>query len=413
LIDFGWPPHLRFFLAVALSFLVGLERESAALLNKGQVFAGVRTFTLIGMFGFGCGWVAQNSVPWVLPAGMLVVGALALAGYLAKLKEGFFGWTTEVAAITTFIMGYLCLTADIWVPMALGIIITFLLSEKAQLENFVARLDQMEFLAVVRFLIVTVIILPVLPNQEYTQFSLNPRRIWQLVILVSAIGFVGYFLAKRFGDRIGLWLSGLLGGIVSSTAVSVAAGRIARRTPERRTRALQASLIASSVMYLRILVLVWLINPAYAAQMWIKLSILAAIGFGLCLITRSTGAEQTKQGVETLSNPFELRPALVFASLFVLLSVVTVLTTKFYGDAGLLVLSGIIGVTDIDPFILSLVNSSTTLQHVTVTAILISMMSNTIVKGIYFAVLAPKPRLGTVWRFGVWAVLHVPVILIG
>lgn len=411
MLEVNWPPHLRLFLALALSFLVGMERESSSMLFKGRVFAGVRTYTLIGVFGFGCAWLMQAGVPWALPVGIIVVGSLAVTGYLAKLREGFLGWTSEVAAIVTFVMGALCLLADIWVPTAIGIIVTFLLSEKAKIENFVVQLDQNEFLAVVRFLIVTVIILPVLPDQAYTQFKLNPRHIWQVVVLVSTIGFVGYLLAKRLGDRIGLWLSGLLGGIVSSTAVAVATGRIAKRLPGRGIRALQASLIASTVMYIRILVLVWFVNPGFVGHLWLKLVILAAIGLVFCLLTRAPEQDEPKQSVETLRNPFEIRPALVFATLFVLLTVLTVLITRFYGNEGLMVLAGAVGVTDIDPFILSLVTNAD-IQTISVAAILVSMMSNTLAKGIYFSSLAPGMRRATLIRYGAWALLHLPVILI-
>ncbi|MFH2057138.1 MAG: DUF4010 domain-containing protein, partial [bacterium] len=215
----------------------------------------------------------------------------------------------------------------------------------------------------------------------------------------------------RLGDRVGLWLSGLLGGIVSSTAVAVATGRIAKRLPERGIRALQASLIASTVMYLRILALVWFVNPDYVAQLWLKLVILTAIGLVFCLLTRAPGEADGKQSVETLRNPFEIRPALVFASLFVLLTILTVLITRFYGHEGLIVLAGAVGVTDIDPFILSLATNAD-IQQLSITAILVSMMSNTLAKGIYFGSLAPGMRRAALLRYGAWALLHLPVILI-
>jgi uncharacterized membrane protein (DUF4010 family) len=409
---FDWPLSLRFLLALGLSFLVGLERESSALISKGRVFAGVRTYTLIGLFGFSCA-LLREAVPWVLPAGMVALAGLALVGYLAKLQQGHVGWTSEVAAIITFVMGSLCLIADTWVPMAIGIVTTLLLSEKAKIENFVEHLDKSEFHAVVRFLIVTVIILPVLPDQGYTEFNLNPRDIWQIVVLVSAIGFGGYFLAKRLGDRIGLWISGLLGGIVSSTAVSIAAGRIAQRVPQQSIPALQASLLASSVMYLRILVLIWIIQPDVAAPFLPRLVILAVIGVALCCATRSGSGMTPGETVEPARNPFEIRPALLFASLFVLASVITVLVTRFYGDVGLIVLAGIVGVTDIDPFILSMVSRTVDVQTMLVTAVLVAMMSNTLVKGLYFGFLAKQARHAALWRYGLWAALHIPVILIG
>jgi uncharacterized membrane protein (DUF4010 family) len=410
MVDFNWSLPLRFLLTLGLSFLVGLERESSALFSKGRVFAGVRTYSLIGTLGFGCALLYQ-SVPWMLPAGLIGLSALAVAGYMAKLREGHVGWTSEVASIITFVMGALCLLADIWIPMAIGIITTLLLSEKAQIEKFVENLDKTEFHAVMRFLIVSVIILPALPDQGYTEFNLNPRRIWQVVVLVSSIGFAGYFLAKRFGDRLGLWMSGLLGGIVSSTATSIAAGRIAGRSPERAATALQASIIAGSVMYLRVLVLVWFVSPDFASRIWWQMVILAVIGGLFVLTVRGENHTVSTERVEPQRNPFEIRPALIFATLFVALSVITVFAGRYYGNTGLIALAGLVGVVDIDPFILSLVSRTGEVQSLLVTAVIVSMMSNTLVKGIYFGFQARQTRLAALWRYGLWAALHLVVIL--
>jgi uncharacterized membrane protein (DUF4010 family) len=410
---FEWTFELRFLLALGLGFLVGLERESSGADRKtGRVFAGVRTYTIISMYGFACAWLYRIDVTLALPVGMLSLAAMALAGYLAKLREGRVGWTSEIAALLTFVVGVLTLLTDIWVPVTLGVVNTILLSEKGDLESFVDRLNKSEFLAVLKFLVVTAIILPALPNREYTEFQLNPARIWQIVILVSSIGFVGYFLTKKFGSRLGLWLSGLLGGVVSSTAVAIAAGRVAQRSPERSFSALQMSLLASSVMYPRLLVLMLVLSPAIAGLLWWKCILLAAVGLTLTLGGRDT-ALPVKDGehVSTLENPFELKPAFIFAAVFVLLTVVTALAKKFFGSAGLLVLSFIVGVVDIDPFILSLVRESAYGTLITM-AILIAMMSNTLAKGTYFAVLAKNRRRDAIWRYGLWALLHVPLIFV-
>jgi len=410
--DISWPFYVRFFIALGLSFLIGLERESSGVATKGRVFAGVRTYSLIGVYGFSCGWLVSINIPWALPVGIISLTALALAGYLAKLKNDFVGWTSEVAALLTFVMGALCLLTDLWVPMALGIVGTFLLSEKAMIEKYVERLDNAEFLAVVKFLLITLIILPVLPNQDYTEFKLNPRHIWQIVVLVSTVGFAGYFLTKKFGNRAGLWLSGLLGGIVSSTAVSISAGRTAQYAPERGVNALQATILASAVMYVRILVLIWIIKPEFVASIWFKLAILSVIGLALSIHKEGEVPSSEKIPVQAPKNPFEIRPSLVFATLFVVLSVVTVLARRFYGETGLITLAAIVGVTDIDPFILSIVNQATVAQNPAISAIIVSMMSNTIVKGIYFGFLAKNMRKSTAWRFGLWALLHLPILLI-
>ncbi len=409
---FEWTYELRFIVALALGFLIGLERESAGSERKSKLFAGVRTYTLISLFGFACGWLFHVNVAFALPIGMLSIAALALTGYISKLKEGRIGLTSEVAALLTFAIGALSMLADIWLPMALGIISTLLLSEKAELEKWVERLDKSEFLAVIKFLLVTLIILPALPDQNYTQFNLNPRNVWQIVIMVSSIGFVGYFLMKKFGGKVGLWLSGLLGGIVSSTAVSIAVGRIAKNDPAQSRNALQASLLASSVMYIRILIIIWLINPASIFFLWWKFILLGLIGTALSFGLKQDVAHANEHSVSTLQNPFEIKPAILFAGLFVILSVATILVKNFFGNGGLLTLSAIVGVTDIDPFILSLVQGSKPLEAVVVSAIIMAMMSNTIIKSIYFAAQAKDIRKETYLRYGIWAALHIPLIIL-
>ncbi len=404
--------ELRFFIALGLGFLIGLERESAGLVTKGRVFAGVRTYSLICVFGFGCAWLFSLNIIWVLPVGLLSVSAITLVGYLAKLKEGYIGWTSEVACLLTFITGALCLLSELWVPMALGIVATFLLSEKTRLEHYVEHLDKVEFLAVIKLLLVTLIILPILPDNEYTDFSLNPRHIWQIVIIVSSIGFAGYLLSKKFGEKIGLWLSGLLGGIVSSTAVSVAMGRAARVAPRRGYDALRASILAGSVMYLRILILIWIIKRELVPYIWLQLVALFAIGLVIAITTQKADIKTDKPPVKAPQNPFEIRPALIFAVLFVILSVVIKLIRQLYGGTGLMALAVVTGITDIDPFILSLASQATQFQNIIVYSIILSMMSNTVMKGIYFGSLVRELRYATFLRYGLWALLHLPIIFL-
>ncbi len=409
--SFEWTLELRFIVALALGFLIGLERESAGVERKGKFFAGVRTYTLISLFGFGCAWLYHLTATFTIAVGLLVVGALVLVEYMAKQKEGRFGGTSEIAALLTYIIGALALLADVWISMALGIISTLLLSEKAEIEKYVEKLNKSEFLAVLKFLLVTLIILPALPNKEYTQFNLNPTHIWQIVIMVSTIGFVGYFLMKKLGSKVGLWASGLLGGMVSSTAVSFAVGRIAKNNPAEGSNALQASLLASSVMYLRILIIIWIINPAIVPVLWWKLVLLAVIGIVIAFSIKSVAQRTGEHSVSTLQNPFEIKPAVFFAALFVLLSVITIWVKNIFGNIGLLILSAIVGVTDIDPFILSLVNRIQPVETIIVSAIIVAMMSNTIIKAIYFAIQAKHEQRKTFLLYGIWALLHIPLII--
>lgn len=409
---FEWTTEMRFIVALALGFLVGLERESTKLEQQKLVFGGVRTHPLISMSGFGCAWLFKVGVTFMLPVGLLVMGALTSIAYIAKIRSERFGSTSEISAILTFITGALALLVDVWASMAIGVMNTILLSEKAMLESYVERLNRVEFLAAMKFLLVTVIIYPILPNQQYTQFGLNPTKIWQIVILVSTIGFVGYYLEKRFGEKIGLWMSGIFGGMVSSTAVTIAVGRIASASPERAGSALQASILAGSVSYIRMLVLVWIVNAGFVQGLWWRMVFLALAGLALSFGVKKARSTNKDGEVPGLQNPFEIRPAIGFAILFVLLSVLTIIVQSHLGDSGTLALAALVGVTDITPFILSIIHGADSTLRIVTSATVLALMSNTIAKGIYFVVLEKTIRKETVWRYGVWALLHIPLILI-
>lgn len=410
-----WTVELRLAVALGLGLLVGLQRERLRFEQRHLLLGGVRTYPLLSLFGFGCAWISQAGLGWVLPVGLFSVTVLAGMSYFAKIRQcQRFGITTEAAALVTFITGALSLLAPIWVPMALGVITTFLLSEKAQLEDAVKKLDQTEFLATVKFLLVTVIILPALPNKPYTRFALNPAEIWKVVILVSSVGFLGYLLSRRLGARAGWGLSGILGGVVSSTAVTVASGRMARRNPAQSADALRASILAGGMMYIRLLVILSILSPAIVLALWWKLVALSAAGFLLSLGLRRRPVEGAPPA-ETplkLQNPFELRPAVIFAALFAALSVLTVLAKQELGNSGVFGLSFVSGLVDVDPFILSLVRGAAPVLAVTTRAMLLAMMSNTLFKGIYIGVLAPGEKVQAAWRYGLWVLLHVPCLLI-
>ncbi|MCX7007757.1 MAG: MgtC/SapB family protein [Kiritimatiellaeota bacterium] len=410
---FDWLLGLRLVLALALGLLIGLERERSRSETKRLIFGGVRTFPLISIFGFACAWLYLAGLTWMPTVGLMAVLGLAAVAYAGKLRDGRIGATSEVAVLVTYITGLLTLLADIRLAMTLGVITTILLSEKAALESLVERLDKAEFLAMLRFLLVTFIIYPVLPDQDFTDFHLNPVRIWRMVVLVSSLGFAGYFLIKKFGSRVGLWLSGLVGGIVSSTAVSIATGRIAQAHPARGAEALQATLLASSVMYLRVLALLAFFNVTLASALVWQLGALAGLGLLLALSAlrpRGATANTPLDQPAMLQNPFEIRPAIVFAALFVMLTILTNFAKAHFGNAGVLSLAGFSGLVDVDPFILSLAQGTEATAHLAAQAIIVALMSNTLVKGVYFATLAQGLRAGALLRYGLWTLAHVPLL---
>jgi uncharacterized membrane protein (DUF4010 family) len=350
-------------------------------------------------------------VTFMLPAGLASLGALAVVSYLAKIREDHYGTTSEISALLTYVTGALALLTDVWVVMALGVVNATLLSEKARLESLVERLNKAEFLASLKFLLVTVIILPVLPDQEYTSFHINPATTWKFVIIVSTVGFVGYVLTRRLGTRVGLWMSGILGGIASSTALTVAMGRMARMRPTRALGGLQASLLAGAVMYIRIVAIIFLISPALGAALWWRAALLMVIGAVMALTVPGEDADDPQPEVPGLENPFEITPALLFAALFVLLTVLVGLVRGWAGATGLLTLAAVVGVVDIDPFILSMVPQASVTFSLVVSAILVAGMSNTLAKGVYYFALVPSARWQTAWRYALWGALHIPIII--
>ncbi|MCX7848375.1 MAG: MgtC/SapB family protein [bacterium] len=402
---------VRLIVAGGLGLLVGMERERHGAEAATPLPAGVRTHTLISMCGFASAWLFRHHVGFVIPAGIFAIAVWTGIAYIFKARQGHVGFTSEVAALLTFLTGALALLAPLWLAAALAVANTLVLSEKTLLEQHVALLDRNEFLAVVKFLIVSAIILPALPDRAFTTFALNPRHIWKIVVIVSTISFGGYVLARQLGPAVGFAVSALLGGLVSSTAVTIAAGRLACDNPSQANRALHATLLAGAVAYVRLLFLIWLVHPLAPGELWWQLSALALAGVALALGSSSRSAAQLPGALQLPRNPFDLIPAALFAAAFTLLTILTAVVRTTFGVTGLLVLSLLVGCTDITPFVLSLVHRGAPLDSYAIHAIILACMSNTLLRGVYLGLLVPGLRMRALWRHALWAAFHLPLIL--
>ncbi|MBU0606765.1 MAG: DUF4010 domain-containing protein [Armatimonadetes bacterium] len=379
-------PYAQIALVLALSFLMGLEREEHKLQPGQYVAAGVRTFPLIALVGYMLVVLAPQSVAPVT-AGLLAVTAFLVTAYVHKLTERNSGFTSEMAALAAYLVGALVGHHDYWIAVTIAVTDVLLLSAKARLAGLVQRLDREELVTFVRFLLLSAVILPILPNRAFTQFDLNPFRTWLVVVVVSGISYASYLLQCKYRERGSLLLSALLGGAYSSTITTIA---LARRSAGRTDTRLYAGAIvlASAVMYVRLGVLVVVFNPALGFRvvpMLAGLAVLTAIVGAVLWRGGQTGEDLSVPDPAANRNPLELSTAFIFGALFIALSVATRLVSQYLGNTGVYTLAVVMGVTDIDPFILGLVQyaGQTTALGAAALAIIIATGSNNIVKGIY------------------------------
>jgi len=384
---------LKIVLILFLSFLIGLEREEHKTAAGSYSFGGVRTFPLIGLLGYS---IALLSGVQLLPValGFLVVGGFLLLSYWHKLSRAeAAGVTSEMSGLATYIVGALVFHDHLWIATALSVASLLLLELKAGLERLAQRTAPQEILTFAKFLLLSAVILPILPNQQFGRFHLNPFKTWVVVVAVSAISYGSYVLQKVTKKRGGVILAALLGGAYSSTVATVAMSRRAAR--EQRPHLFAGGiLIASGMMYLRLVVLVIIFNRqlgALLAPAFLALAA-AAILAGWFWSRRPDAVQSQIQREFEPGNPLELGAAFLFALLFLTMLVATQLAVTYLGHAGVNLLAAIMGVTDVDPFILGMTQSAGTLTplKVAATAVLIAAASNNLVKGIYSYSLADR-----------------------
>lgn len=349
-------------LALGLGLLVGLQRERAD-----AAMAGIRTFPVVTVLGTLTAYLAQDFGGWLLAVGLLAVGALAILGSLEEHRQQpqAPGLTTELSLLLMFSVGAYLVVGETTVAIVLGGGLAVLLQLKAPMHALVDRIGDEDFKAITQFVLISLVILPVLPDRTFGPFDvLNPRQIWLMVVLIVGIGLGGYIAYKIFGQRAGSVLAGVLGGVISSTATTLSYSRSSRREPEAENGASQdgtttavrlAALvitIASTVAFCRVLVEIAVVAPgslaALAPPLVAMLAVMILISFAAWHLGRSTSGEMPEQG-----NPSQLRSALVFGGLYAVILLAVAAAQEYLGESGLYVVAVLSGLTDVDAITLS------------------------------------------------------------
>lgn len=380
---------IKLLAALAIGLLIGIERGwSGRQEEEGVRVAGLRTFSLIGLLGGICAIIAVEMGVWFLAASFFSVSLMIVAGHVLEARtSGDLGTTTAFSMMLTFALSAWAALGFYNYALATAVVAIALLGMKPVLHKWLRHIEIEEIYAGIKLLIISVILLPLLPNRGFGPWeALNPYWIWLMVVLICGISFVGYFAIKHVGNRLGTLVTSVTGGLASSTAVTLSLSQFAREFPVKQLF-MGGVMIASSIMFIRVLVEVAIVNPALLQSLWLPVTIMfvCVLGGGYWL-WRGSSYKEADPDLQ-LDNPFKLTMAIKFGLLLGVIMFLSAAMLDIFGDGGIYVLSVISGLMDVDAITLSLARLSLDdLSHdVAVMGIVLASATNTIIKGFIFA----------------------------
>jgi uncharacterized membrane protein (DUF4010 family) len=378
----------RLVVALAIGLLIGLERGwEQREMAEGERVAGFRTFGLVGLLGAATVVIAEGG-NLTIAAVVLVLGFIAALGYYrrSRTRRGQSA-TGMVALLLTFALGAMAGRGLLEAASSAAVVVTLLLSVKPELHGFLRRIERKELLGTIRLLLISVVMLPVLPDRGLGPWhALNPYRLWWMVVLVAGISYLGYLADRLWGGRRGSLVTGLFGGLASSTAVAVA---LSRRSPSSRrySDSLAAGIVvASSVMFPRLFVVVLVVAAALARRLAAPIAAAALVGLaGAVALTVRQRGEPEQRGEESmrLRNPLDLSTAFKFGVLLTVIMVGARAVGRWGGDRGLYLAAGAAGLADVDAIALSVASMwshGEVSASAAATAVLIAAAVNTLMK---------------------------------
>jgi uncharacterized membrane protein (DUF4010 family) len=395
------PKDLIYFIfTTALSFLVGLELKTYRQNKSPKTHIGsARTFTFIGIMGF----VFFKINIWVYIAGFAALSILYSVHYVFKNEEHRTSIISFLLMSIVYSFGPLIiLYNNIWMPALLFVLIVFILNYKSYAQSLWNEINEKEFETLGKFVLLSAVILPILPDTPIKYIGISPFKIWLVVVVISAISYGSYLAQKFIFKNKGYLLTGIFGGLYSSTATTVVLAKKAlsiNASGNILSIINSAIIVATAMMYIRLLAIAYIFNAEIAKEITLPMILFALVGLIISFLLYKKNVANDAPIDDR--NPLELGTAFVFAFLFVAMMVITHYVTSHYGNIGLKILSFIIGFTDIDPFVLSLLTGKFHISMDSIAAaIVIAAGSNNILKALYAIVFSKKiAKTSAFWLF--------------
>lgn len=408
----------QFILVTLFSLIIGLaQRQLHQTGSQDHRFGTDRTFTFIGILGYLL-YIFDPLQHMIFIAGALSLTILFAIHYFYKIKEfQEYGITTAMVALLTYCLGPLIVTQPLWLFLIVVVTVLIITEMKDKFILFTTQFDRSEFLNLGKFLVMAGVILPIVPDKPFVSFlALTPYKVWLTVVVISSISYISYLLRKFVFTESGIILSGILGGMYSSTATTLVMARKSKNDPAHRLQYAAAIVLATCMMYLRILLLIAIFNGTLFRLVYPYFIAMAVVssGLGIYFIFVEKRKHVKADKMDTDSHPLEIKVALAFTILFIAFSFITYYAITTFGKTGLNVLSWIVGITDIDPFLINLFQGKFAVPLTLIgIASFQAIVSNNIVKCIYATTLGSKENRKTmVFAFGTIIVANIICILL-
>jgi len=379
-------------ITIAFGFLTGLEVKNYKEQFKPEdsiLIGSTRTYTFLSLIGF----LFYKISIWIYIFGFLGFSLLFLTFYYFRLKNQKTSILMYLVGAIVYSYGPISIIYSYWIVALVFVLIVFILNSKYTIQKITQKIDIKEIETFSKFLLLSMVILPLLPKTPIKYIDISPFKIWLAVVIISAISYISYIFSKFIFKNKGYLLTGIFGGLYSSTATTVVLAKKISSAPKEIVNA--GIIIATGMMYLRLIVVTFIFNMEVAKKIIIPYLVLAAVMIGISLIYYKKQKETSTQIKD--QNPLELITAFIFAGLFVLMMVLTKFITEHYGISGLKIFAFIAGVSDIDPFILSLLMGKIHINlNEIAAAIFIATGSNNVLKALYAYLFGKKETLSSI-----------------